>query len=108
MDTQPGFGHVAWTWTVDMHGCLNANKKLSPASIVFLWFTTLNPALAFRHQSVRYRWSRINPLVPSYGHHRSQNNWKPCSDFMMCEGLAKDLKSCNDHPFPVPPPHMEL
>ncbi len=26
---------VTWTWTVDMHGCQNADKKLSPASLVF-------------------------------------------------------------------------
>jgi hypothetical protein len=28
MDMQHGF--PAWTWTVDMHGCRNADKKLSP------------------------------------------------------------------------------
>jgi hypothetical protein len=48
MDTQHGFGHVAWTWTVDIHGRRNEDKKLSPASLVFRWFTTLNPASAFR------------------------------------------------------------
>jgi hypothetical protein len=33
MDMQHGF--AAWTWTVDMHGCMDADKKLSPASFVF-------------------------------------------------------------------------
>jgi hypothetical protein len=35
MDMQHGF--AAWTWTVDMHGCMDAGmpKKLSPASLVF-------------------------------------------------------------------------
>jgi hypothetical protein len=64
MDMQHGHGHAAWTWTqaqiwscgmdLDsghawMHGCQNADKKLSPASLVFHSFTTLSPALAFRH-----------------------------------------------------------
>jgi hypothetical protein len=49
MDTQHGFGHAAWIWTMDMHGCQNADKKLSLASLVFLKFTTLSPALVFRH-----------------------------------------------------------
>ncbi len=38
MDTQHGFSQVAWTWTVDMHGCMDAGmpiKKPSPASLVF-------------------------------------------------------------------------
>jgi hypothetical protein len=43
METQHGFGHAAWTWTVDMHGCMDAgmpewpgaDKKLSPAFLVF-------------------------------------------------------------------------
>jgi hypothetical protein len=35
MDMQLGFGHAAWIWTMDMHGCWNANKKLSLASLVF-------------------------------------------------------------------------
>ncbi len=40
MDTQHRFGHAAWTWTVAMHGfmdavCRNADKKLSPALLVF-------------------------------------------------------------------------
>jgi hypothetical protein len=26
MDTQHGFGHAAWTWTMDMHGCMDAGK----------------------------------------------------------------------------------
>jgi hypothetical protein len=32
---QHGLGNAAWIWTVDMHGCRNADKKLSPASLVF-------------------------------------------------------------------------
>jgi hypothetical protein len=30
-----GLVNAAWIWTVDMHGCRNADKKLSPASLVF-------------------------------------------------------------------------
>jgi hypothetical protein len=30
-----GFVHAAWTWTMDLHGCRNADKKFSPASLVF-------------------------------------------------------------------------
>jgi hypothetical protein len=64
MDMQHGHGHAAWTltqaqiWSCGMdldsglawmNGCQNADKKLSPASLVFRSFTTLSPALAFRH-----------------------------------------------------------
>jgi hypothetical protein len=48
-DTQHGFGHAAWTWTVHMHGCRNDDEKLSPASLVFRQFTMPSPALAFWH-----------------------------------------------------------
>jgi hypothetical protein len=41
MDVQ--HGHAAWTWTYTMdmemdkhHGCRNADKKFSPATLVFL------------------------------------------------------------------------
>jgi hypothetical protein len=27
--------NAAWIWTMDMPGCQNADKKLSPASLVF-------------------------------------------------------------------------
>ncbi len=40
-------GHAACIWTMDMHGSRNANKKLSLASLVFRWFTTLSPASAW-------------------------------------------------------------
>jgi hypothetical protein len=43
-DTQHGFGHAAWIWTTNMHGCQNADKKISLASLVFCYFTTLSPA----------------------------------------------------------------
>ncbi len=43
-----GFGHAAWIWTKDMHRCRNADKKVSPASLLFCQFTTLSPA-SFRH-----------------------------------------------------------
>ncbi len=46
---QHGLVNTAWIWTMGMHGCRNADKKLSPASLVFRWFTTLSPASAFRH-----------------------------------------------------------
>jgi hypothetical protein len=50
MDVQHGHGQ-----TMDMemdkhHGCRNADKKFSPASLVFRWFITLSPASAFRHR----------------------------------------------------------
>jgi hypothetical protein len=41
MDMQHGhehsawFGHAAWIWKMDMHGCRNADKKLSLASLIF-------------------------------------------------------------------------
>jgi hypothetical protein len=35
MDLQHGFGHAAWIWTMEMHGCGNDDKKLNPASLVF-------------------------------------------------------------------------
>jgi hypothetical protein len=31
INMQHGLVNAAWIWTVDMHGCRNANKKLSPA-----------------------------------------------------------------------------
>jgi hypothetical protein len=34
MDMQHGHGHLdhaAWIWAMDMHGCRNADKKISPA-----------------------------------------------------------------------------
>ncbi len=52
---QDGHGHTAQLWScsmdlaMDMHGCRNANKKFSPASLVFRQFTTLSPAPAFQH-----------------------------------------------------------
>jgi hypothetical protein len=49
MDTQHSFDNAACIWTMDMHGCRNADKKFSPASLVFRLFTTLSPASAFRH-----------------------------------------------------------
>jgi hypothetical protein len=33
MDTQHGFGHAAWIWTMDMHGC---QKKAQPGIVSFL------------------------------------------------------------------------
>jgi hypothetical protein len=38
---QHGLVNAAWIWTMDMHGCRNANKKLSPASLVFLYLQLL-------------------------------------------------------------------
>ncbi len=35
MNTQNGPGHAAWSWTMDLHECRNADKKFSPASSVF-------------------------------------------------------------------------
>ncbi len=43
-------------------------KKVSPASAFLPVVGCLSPASAFRHKgSVRYRWSRISPALPSYG-----------------------------------------
>jgi hypothetical protein len=44
-------------------------RKVSPASAFLLVVRCLSPASAFRHQgSVRYRWSRIRPALPSHGY----------------------------------------
>jgi hypothetical protein len=67
MDMKHGHGHAPWTWTctmdMDMHHghgdgqapwmpeCRNADKKFSPASLVFRYFVTLSPASVFRHRS---------------------------------------------------------
>ncbi len=53
-DNQHGHEAQTWTCTMDMerdkhHGCRNADKKFSPASLVFRQFLTLGPASAFRH-----------------------------------------------------------
>ncbi len=54
MDVQ--HGHEAWTWTCTMdmemekhHGCRNADKQFSPASLVFRQFITLSP---HRHSGI--------------------------------------------------------
>jgi hypothetical protein len=47
---QHGFGNAAWIWTMDMHGCRNADQKVCPAPLVFRKFTTLSQALAFRRR----------------------------------------------------------
>jgi hypothetical protein len=49
IDMQHGFGHAAWIWTTNMHGCWNADKKISLASLVFCYFTLLSLAAEFRH-----------------------------------------------------------
>jgi hypothetical protein len=48
MDTQHSFDNAACIWTMDMHGCRSADKKFSPASLVFCYFTMLSLASAFR------------------------------------------------------------
>jgi hypothetical protein len=45
-----------------MPECRNTGKKVSPASLVKPLVRRISPASA----SVRYRWSRINLVVPSY------------------------------------------
>jgi hypothetical protein len=66
MDMQYGHGHAARIWSCgmdldrDMHGCMDAgmpDKKRSPASLVFRYFTTLSPASAFRPASWSVRYS---------------------------------------------------
>ncbi len=43
-------------------------EKVSPASAFLPVVSCFSLASAFRHQgSVRYRWSRISPALPSYG-----------------------------------------
>jgi hypothetical protein len=46
-----------------MPECRNTGKKVSPASLVLPLVRRVSPASA----SVRYRWSRINPVAPRYG-----------------------------------------
>jgi hypothetical protein len=55
---QYGHGHAARIWLCSMdldsahawmHGCRNADEKLSLALLVFRQFILLSPALAFRH-----------------------------------------------------------
>ncbi len=55
---QYGYGHAVWIWLCSMdldsahawmHGCQNADEKLSPASLVFRQFILLSPASAFWH-----------------------------------------------------------
>ncbi len=88
MNMHQGHGHALWTWTcatgMDMYEgyghapCTleyrNADTKLNLSLLVFCYFTTLSPASAFRHRVSRYRYSRISPLVPSYGFYRMY--WK--------------------------------
>jgi hypothetical protein len=65
MDMQHGHGHAVWTWTMDMqqghwhaariwtmdiYRYRNADNKLSMASLVFRYFTTLSSASACRHR----------------------------------------------------------
>ncbi len=50
MDTQHSFDNAVCIWTMDMHGCWNANKMFSPALLVFCLFSMLSPASAFRHR----------------------------------------------------------
>ncbi len=55
MAMQHGHGYTARLWSCSMdlamnvHGCRSADKQLSPASLVFRYFTMLSPASAFRH-----------------------------------------------------------
>jgi hypothetical protein len=55
IDMQHGHGHAAliwpcstWIWKKDMHGCWNADKKLSPALLVFC----LQCLVRHRHSSI--------------------------------------------------------
>ncbi len=68
MDTQHRFGHAAWTWTVDMHGCRNVDKKTQSGIVSFLLVYNAQSSIGIPASWLaRYRWSQINPLVPSYG-----------------------------------------
>ncbi len=49
MYTQQGFGDTAWIWTMDMHGCRNADKEFSPASLVFV---SLQRLVRHRHSGI--------------------------------------------------------
>jgi hypothetical protein len=68
---QHGFGHAAWAWTVDMHGCMDAGMPIKSSVQHRLCSVGLQRLVSGigipASWSVRYRWSRINPLVPSYG-----------------------------------------
>jgi hypothetical protein len=71
MNMQHGHGHAEWIWLCSMdldsahawmHECRNADEKLSPASLVYIAWSGISIPWSFQ-----YRWSRINPLVPSSG-----------------------------------------
>jgi hypothetical protein len=49
----------------------NTGENVSPASLLLPLVCRVNPASALT--SVRYRWSRIIPAVPSYGY---RSHWK--------------------------------
>jgi hypothetical protein len=48
MDTQHGFGHEAWTWTVDMHGCMDAGMPIK--SLVQLRYFSVSLQRLVLHQ----------------------------------------------------------
>jgi hypothetical protein len=50
-----------------MSECRNTGENVSPASLVLALVRGVSPSSA--SASVRYRWSRIIPVVPSYGYH---------------------------------------
>jgi hypothetical protein len=55
-------------------GMSECRRKVSPASAFLPVVSCLRPASVFRHQgSVRYRWSRISPALPSSDFCRSSH-----------------------------------
>ncbi len=55
--------HVMYHVHILIHSeCRNADKKFSPALLVFHKFATLSPASAFRHSDIM-----VNPVPASHG-----------------------------------------
>ncbi len=52
MDMQHGFGHAAWIWTRDMHGCRNAGMPIK-SSVWHCWFSVrLQRLVQHRHSTI--------------------------------------------------------
>jgi hypothetical protein len=67
MDVQHGhgrhaalFGNTTWIWTMDMHGCWNADKKISPASLVSI--SRVHPFRFFFYFVILHIKAKHNPF----------------------------------------------
>jgi hypothetical protein len=52
MDTQHGFGHAAWTWTVDMHGCMDAGMPIKSSVWHRQFSVSLQRLIRHRHSGI--------------------------------------------------------